>query len=95
MAQSPFPLLHQLAMLFVQSVLGAKRAHLVRAKDRDTTSSSMLHSPHRIFRLFPPPSYVRFQLANVHFLHVRDEVLVSFSLCLQTRVRGAVPDSGR
>lgn len=51
MAQSLFPLLHQLAMLFVQSVLGAKRAHLVRAKDRDTTSSSMLHSPHHIFRL--------------------------------------------
>lgn len=40
--------------------------------------------PPSYFQTFPPPSCVRFQLANVHFLRVHDEVLVSFSLCLQT-----------
>lgn len=45
-------LLHLREMLFAQSIPGAKRAHLVRAKDRETTSSSFFCAP----LLSPPPS---------------------------------------
>lgn len=66
MAQSLFLLPHQPAMLFVQSILGAKRAHLVMTKDREIPPPHPRCAP-LIFLLFifSPPSLIILQLVNV------------------------------